>query len=180
MTHPGGGRRPPFRRPGRKPGRDSRLVLSDRAAEPVGPYPHARVEGEWIFVSGVGPRQRGKKEIPGTTLDAEGRVVDHDVAVQTRATIANVRMILEDAGAGLADVVDVTVYLTDMARDFATFNKVYDEHFGPIRPTRTTLGITALPTPIAVELKVVARTPAGARNGPPRRPGPPGRPRDRP
>jgi len=123
-------------------------VVSGRAPEPVGPYPHARRAGPLLFLSGVGPRRRGATEIPG--------VDPCDFAVQCRATLENVRTILEDAGARLDQVVDVTVFLTRMADDFATMNRVYAEYFGPAGPARTTVEVTRLPTPIAVEMKVVA------------------------
>lgn len=132
-------------------------VHSKRAPEPVGPYPHARREGEFIFVSGIGPRKPGTKEIPGVTVDAEGNVIDHDVEIQTRSVIENIKVILEDAGSGLHDIVDVQVFLTHMKRDFQKFNKVYGEHFSKNGPTRTTVEVGSLPTPIAVELKVIAR-----------------------
>ena len=136
------------------PGRDA--FVSSRAPEPVGAFPHARRVGGLLFLSGIGPRRRGTREIPGVTLDDAGRVVDHDIAAQTLAVFENVRTVLEDAGARWEDIVDVTVFLTDMARDFDTFNRLYAEHFRDNRPTRTTVEVGALPTPIAVELKVVA------------------------
>lgn len=136
---------------------DSRKIYANAAAEPVGPYPHARREGEWLFLSGIGPREPGKKEIPGVTLDASGKVVAHDIEVQTRSVIRNIQAVLAAANASLDDVVDVQVFLTDMKRDFPTFNKVYGEYFGKIGPTRTTIEVTSLPTPIAVELKVIAK-----------------------
>lgn len=137
--------------------RDGERVDSQAAPGPVGPYPHARREGEWLFLSGVGPRARGTDVIPGVTRGADGAVVDHDIVVQTRACIENLRAVLEASGSRLEDVVDVVCFLTDMDRDFAGFNQVDGEYFGEIRPTRTTLGVTALPTPIAVELECVAR-----------------------
>jgi 2-aminomuconate deaminase len=134
--------------------------VSTRAPEPVGPYPHARRVGDLIFVSGMGPRKPGGgKDIPGVRLDAEGRVAGHDIAVQTRAVIENIRMVLEEMGAGLEDVVDVSVFLTDMKGDFNRFNQVYGEYFASIGPTRTTVEVLSLPTPIAVELKVIAHKP---------------------
>lgn len=133
-----------------------RDVVSSRAPEPVGAFPHAKRVGPFLFLSGIGPRERGSKDIPGVTLDAGGRVVAHDVAAQTLAVFRNVRLVLEDAGARWEDIVDVTVFLTDMKRDFPVFNRLYAEHFGTIRPTRTTVEVGALPTPIAVELKVIA------------------------
>jgi len=134
-------------------------TTSSRAAEPVGPYPHAKRVGPLLFLSGVGPRRRGSNEIPGTTLDADGRVVAHDIAAQCAACFENIRAVIEDAGARWDDIVDVTTYLTDMRGDFATYNRVYAEWFagpGKPNPTRTTVEVAALPTPIAIELKVVA------------------------
>ena len=130
---------------------DPAVIRTQRAPKPVGPYPHARRVGDFLFLSGIGPRTPGTGEIPG--LRADGT---HDIEVQTRACIENVKAILEDAGSSLEKVLDVTVYLTDMQGDFAKFNQVYAEYFGRIQPTRTTVGVDALPTPISVELKVVA------------------------
>jgi 2-aminophenol/2-amino-5-chlorophenol 1,6-dioxygenase subunit alpha len=132
------------------------VIRSTRAPEPVGPYPHARRVGDMLFLSGIGPRTPGTGEIPGLIRDGAGSVIGHDIEVQTRACIENVKAILEDAGSSLEKVVDVAVYLTDMERDFARFNQVYGEYFGKIQPTRTTVGVDSLPTPIAVELKVIA------------------------
>jgi 2-aminomuconate deaminase len=132
-------------------------VRTDKAPRPVGAYPHARRVGDLLFVSGMGPRQPGTDVIPGGPIrDAEGRPAAYDVAAQTAAVIANVRAVLEAAGSRLEDVVDVTVFLVDMQRDFASFNAVYAEHFAAIGPTRTTVEVGALPTPIAVELKCIA------------------------
>jgi 2-aminomuconate deaminase len=133
-----------------------RDIVSSRAPEPVGAFPHAKRVGDFLFLSGIGPRKRGSKEIPGVTLGANGEIVAYDVATQTLAVFENVRLVLEDAGATWDDIVDVTVFLTDMKKDFPTFNKLYAEHFATNRPTRTTVQVGALPTPIAVELKVVA------------------------
>lgn len=137
---------------------NSNTVHSKRAPEPVGPYPHARRVGDFVFVSGMGPRRPGTKEIPGVTVDAEGRVVAHDIEVQTRSVIENVRMVLEDMGLGLEHIVDVSVFLTHMREDFQKFNRIYGEYFTKIAPTRTTVEVVSLPTPIAVELKVIAYT----------------------
>jgi 2-aminomuconate deaminase len=131
-------------------------ITSKRAPDPVGPYPHARRVGDFIFVSGMGPRQAGTNEIPGVTMDGEGRLKSHDIEIQTRAAIKNVQAVLEDMGASLEDVVDVSAYLTNLKADFRHFNEVYGEYFSKIAPTRTTVEVTALPTPIAVELKVIA------------------------
>jgi 2-aminomuconate deaminase len=130
--------------------------LSERAPEPVGPYPHARRAGNLLFVSGIGPRQRGTTHIPGVELDAEGNVVGVDIEAQCRSCFANLKAVLEDAGSAWENMVDVTVFLVDMKRDFAILNRVYAEHFGSVRPARTTVEVGALPTPIAVELKVIA------------------------
>jgi 2-aminomuconate deaminase len=129
---------------------------SERAPAPVGRYPHARRAGSLLFLSGVGPRRPGTNEIPGVTLDADGRVVAYDIAAQARATFDNVRMILEDAGSGWDRLVDVTVFLTDMAADFADYNRVWAEYFAVDPPARTTVEVGALPTPIAIELKCIA------------------------
>ena len=132
---------------------------SERAPEPVGAYPHARRAGDLLFLSGVGPRVRGSSEIPGVTLDADGSIVEVDIEAQCRSCFDNVRAVLEDAGAEWADLVDVLVFLTDMDRDFATYNRIYAEYFagdGNPNPTRTTIEINCLPTPIAVEVKAVA------------------------
>ncbi|HYH06521.1 MAG TPA: Rid family detoxifying hydrolase [Thermoanaerobaculia bacterium] len=134
------------------------VIRTDRAPKPVGPYPHARRVGDFLFLSGIGPRTPGTGEIPGILRDGAGSVIGHDIEVQTRAAIENVKAILEDAGSSLEKVVDVTVYLTDMQGDFERFNQVYGEYFGKVQPTRTTVGVDSLPTPISVELKVVAST----------------------
>ena len=134
-------------------------IFAKQAAEPVGPYPHARREGSFLFLSGIGPREPGKKSIPGVEVDESGKVIGHDIEVQTRSVVRNLEAVLESAGAKLGDIVDVQVFLTDMKRDFATFNKVYGEYFAAIGPTRTTIEVGSLPTPIAVEFKVIARAP---------------------
>lgn len=137
----------------------SESVNSFRAPEPVGAYPHAKRVGNLLFLSGIGPRKRGSKEIPGVTLDGAGNVVAHDIEAQCRSVFENVRLVLEDAGAKWEDIVDVTVFLTNMKQDFPVFNKLYAEYFagpGKPNPTRTTVEVTALPTPIAIELKIVA------------------------
>lgn len=134
-------------------------VVSAGAPEPVGPYPHARRVGDFIFVSGMGPRQAGQTQIPGVTQNQAGDVVHHDIEIQTRATIENISKVLNSAGSSLERVVDVTVFLTHMKQDFQRFNRVYGEYFAKVGPTRTTVEVLSLPTPIAVELKVVAYHP---------------------
>src|SRR5213595_1864872 len=132
---------------------------SRRAPEPVGAFPHGKRVGNLLFLSGIGPRTRGSKEIPGVTLDAVGNVLSYDTEKQCRAVFENVRLVLEDAGARWSDIIDVTVFLTEMKKDFPIYNKLYAEHFAGEcnpNPTRTTIEVTALPTPIAIELKVIA------------------------
>lgn len=133
-------------------------IHASGAPRPVGHYPHARRVGGLLFLSGIGPRDPIGNGIPGNVHDAEGRLIAYDIEAQTRAVFANVRTVLEASGARWEDLVDVTVYLTDMARDFATCNAIWAEHFPDpaSAPCRTTLGITALPTPIAIELKCIA------------------------
>src|SRR5687767_7482114 len=131
-------------------------IFAPDAAEPVGPYPHARRVGNLLFLSGIGPRKRGSKEIPGVTLDAAGNVQSYDIEVQLRSAFANIKAILEAAGSRWENLVDITVYLTNMKRDFATYNRVYAEYFAATRPSRTTVEVTALPTQIAIELKCIA------------------------
>lgn len=131
-------------------------INSSRAPEPVGLYPHARRVGNLLFLSGVGPRSRGSKEIPGVTLDANGKIVAYDIEQQCRSVFQNVRWIVEDAGSSWENIVDVTVFLTNMNDDFAVYNRLYAEYFNENKPCRTTVEVNALPTPIAIELKVVA------------------------
>lgn len=134
-------------------------IRTASAPAPVGAYPHARRVGDLLFLSGVGPRTPGTDAVPGNIVDERGRVVGHDIGAQCRQVLANVRAVLEASGASWKDLVDVTVFLTDIERDFAEYNRVYAEHFPDpaTAPCRTTLGISALPTPIAIELKCIAR-----------------------
>ena len=134
----------------------SESVISHRAPEPVGAYPHAKRVGNLLFLSGIGPRKRGTKVIPGVTQNDNGIVVSYDFAEQCHSVFDNVRTVLEDAGARWEDIVDVTVFLTNIKADFPVFNRLYAEYFTSNQPTRTTVGVTALPTPIAIELKVIA------------------------
>ena len=133
-------------------------IHASSAPKPVGSYPHARRVGDLLFLSGIGPRDAATDAILGNVHDAEGRLISYDIDSQTRAVFANVRAVLQASGARWEDLVDVTVYLTDMAHDFRVYNQVWAEHFPDptTAPCRTTLGITALPTPIAIELKCVA------------------------
>ena len=135
---------------------NDKAVHSSKAPEPVGLYPHARRVGGLLFLSGVGPRKRGSKDIPGVTLDAAGKVASYDIEAQCRSVFENVRTILEDAGSGWDKLVDVTVFLTNMQQDFPIYNRIYAEYFKDNQPCRTTVEVTALPTPIAIELKCIA------------------------
>jgi len=134
----------------------SDIVNADSAPKAVGAYPHARRAGNLLFLSGVGPRRPEDNSIPGNVLDATGKLITYDIEAQCRQVFANVRAVLDASGARWQDLIDVTVFLTDMQRDFATYNRVYAEYFTDAQPCRTTLGITALPTPIAIELKCIA------------------------
>ena len=140
----------------------SDVVRTDTAPAPVGAYPHARRVGDLLFLSGVGPRQPSTNAIPGNVHDADGRLVSYDIEQQCRQVFANVRAVLEASGARWEHLVDVTVFLTDMARDFPVYNRLYAEYFKGVDACRTTLGITALPTPIAIELKCIAALPRAA------------------
>lgn len=129
---------------------------SPRAPQPVGLYPHAVRTGGLLFLSGVGPRERGSNKIPGVELNGAGEIVSYDIETQCRSVFQNVRYILEDAGSSWNNIVDVTVFLTNMKADFATYNRIYAEYFADNQPCRTTVEISSLPTPIAIELKVIA------------------------
>ena len=130
--------------------------MSDKAPKPVGAYPHARKEGNLLFLSGVGPRNKNSNEIPGVDLDKDGNVISHDIEIQCHAVFNNIRIILEESGSKWDNLVDVTVFLTDMERDFDTYNRIYADYFKSNQPCRTTVGVTSLPTPIAIELKCIA------------------------
>lgn len=129
---------------------------SSKAPEPVGLYPHARRVGNLLFLSGVGPRERGTTKIPGVELDDAGEIMSYDIETQCRSVFQNVRYIVEDAGSSWDRIVDVTVFLTNMKADFKTYNRIYAEYFADNQPCRTTVEISSLPTPIAIELKVIA------------------------
>ena len=131
-------------------------VNSSKAPEPVGAYPHARKAGNLLFLSGVGPRERGLKKIPGVELDEKGNIISYDIEAQCHSVFRNIRYILEDAGSSWDKIVDVTVFLTNMKDDFAAYNRLYAEYFKKAQPCRTTVEINRLPTPIAIELKVIA------------------------
>ena len=132
------------------------IINSLTAPEPVGLYPHARRVGNLLFLSGVGPRERGTKKIPGVELNEAGEVVSYDIEAQCHSVFANVRCIVEDAGSSWEQIVDVTVFLTNMKADFEEYNRIYSQYFAENQPCRTTVEISRLPTPIAIELKVIA------------------------
>ena len=129
---------------------------SDKAPEPVGLYPHARQIGNLLFLSGIGPRTKGSKQIPGVELDENGNIVSYDIEVQTRSVFENVKTVLEASGAKWENLVDVTVFLTNMKDDFKKYNAIWAEYFEAGAPCRTTVEINSLPTPIAIELKCIA------------------------
>jgi 2-aminomuconate deaminase len=131
-------------------------INSSKAPEPVGAYPHARRVGNLLFLSGVGPRERGTKKIPGVELDEQGNIVSYDIETQCHSVFQNIKYLLEDAGSSWDNIVDVQVFLTNMKDDFKTYNRVYAEWFKDNQPCRTTIEINCLPTPIAIELKVIA------------------------
>jgi 2-aminomuconate deaminase len=137
----------------------SGVIRTDAAPAPVGAYPHARRVGNLLFLSGVGPRQPGSNTIPGNVHGTGEQLISYDIEAQCRQAFGNVRAVLEASGAAWTDLVDVTVFLTDMHRDFAAYNRLYAEYFSGVDACRTTLGISALPTPIAIELKCIAALP---------------------
>ncbi len=132
------------------------IIESHKAPEPVGLYPHARKVGNLLFLSGIGPRERGKKEIPGVELDDQRNILSYDIETQCHSVFKNVRTVLEDAGSNWENLVDVTIFLTNMKEDFEIYNRIYAEYFKENQPCRTTVEIISLPTPIAIELKCIA------------------------
>jgi 2-aminomuconate deaminase len=134
----------------------SEKIKTEKAPAPVGLYPHARKVGNLLFLSGVGPRKPGTKVIPGVMVDGQGNAVGHDIETQCHSVFENVKIILEEAGSSWDNLVDVTVFLTDMQRDFDTYNWIYADYFKDNQPCRTTVEISSLPTPIAIELKCIA------------------------
>jgi 2-aminomuconate deaminase len=131
-------------------------ISSSKAPDPVGLYPHARRVGDFLFLSGVGPRKKGSTKIPGVELDDQGKILSYDIEEQAKSVFDNIRFILEDAGASWENLVDVTVFLTNMKDDFKKYNEIYAHYFAQNRPCRTTVEILSLPTPIAIELKCTA------------------------
>ena len=131
-------------------------IESEKAPKPVGAYPHARKVGNLLFLSGVGPRKPNSNKIPGVVTDKVGKIISHDIEAQCHSVFENVRIILEEAGSNWNNLVDVTVFLTDMSKDFETYNRIYAEYFKDNQPCRTTVEVSSLPTPIAIELKCIA------------------------
>ncbi len=134
----------------------SEKIETTQAPKPVGLYPHARRAGNLLFLSGIGPREAGTDDIPGLHRSASGNFLEFDFEAQVHSVFRNVRTVLEASGAKWEDLVDVTIYLTNMQRDFHTFNRIYAEYFKDNQPCRTTVGVDSLPTPIAIELKCMA------------------------
>ncbi len=135
---------------------DKNQVNSSKAPDPVGLYPHARRVGSLLFLSGVGPREKGSKTIPGVEMGADGKIISYDIEIQCRNVFKNVRYILEDAGSSWEKIIDVTVFLTNMRADFQKYNRIWAEYFKENPPCRTTIEVNCLPTPIAIEMKVIA------------------------
>lgn len=131
-------------------------INSNRAPQAVGLYPHARKVGNLLFLSGVGPREVNQQNIPGVTLNKDGEIINYDIEKQCHSVFRNVRYILEDSGSSWDNIIDVQVFLTNMKDDFKTYNKIYAEYFKDNQPCRTTIEIKSLPTPIAIELKIIA------------------------
>ena len=134
----------------------SEIIKTDNAAKPLGAYPHARRVGNLLFLSGIGPRNPKDNSIPGLELDAAGNILKYDIEAECHSVFSNVKAVLEASGSSWEKIVDVTVFLTDMKKDFQVYNKIYGEYFKNVQACRTTVEVKSLPTPIAIELKVIA------------------------
>ena len=134
----------------------SGIIHTEKASTPLGAYPHARRVGNLVFLSGIGPRNPDDNSIPGLELDANGNMVKYDIDAETHAVFANVKAVLEASGTSWDKIIDVTVFLTNMKKDFPVYNKIYGEYFKDVQACRTTVEVKSLPTPIAIELKVIA------------------------
>lgn len=134
----------------------SGIIHTDKASTPLGAYPHARRVGNLLFLSGIGPRNPEDNSIPGLELDAKGNIVKYDIEAETHAVFANVKAVLEASGTSWDKMIDVTVFLTNMKKDFPVYNRIYGEYFKDVQACRTTVEVKSLPTPIAIELKVIA------------------------
>ncbi|GJM30638.1 MAG: RidA family protein [Cyclobacteriaceae bacterium] len=140
----------------KKPDKVTGKYQADKAPRPMGAYPHARRVGDFLYLSGIGPRAPQTDEVPGNILNDQGQVIAHDIEAQCHAVFENVKTVLESAGLRLDQLIDITVFLTDIAGDFERYNKVYAQYFGDIAPCRTTVGVSGLPSSIAIELKCIA------------------------
>ena len=134
----------------------SEIIKTSNAAKPLGAYPHARKVGNLLFLSGIGSRNASDNLIPGLKQDADGNIISYDIEAECHSVFANVKAVLEASGSSWEKIVDVTVFLTNMKNDFAIYNKVYGEYFKEVEACRTTVEVKSLPTPIAIELKVIA------------------------
>jgi len=134
----------------------SEIIKTGNAAKPLGAYPHARKVGNLLFLSGIGPRQASDNIIPGLELDAAGNIIKYDIEAECHAVFANVKAVLEASGSSWDKMIDVTVFLTNMKTDFPVYNKIYGEYFAGVDACRTTVEVKSLPTPICIELKVIA------------------------
>ena len=134
----------------------SSIINTNKASAPLGAYPHARKVGDLLFLSGIGPRDPKDNSIPGLELDAAGNIINYDIEAECRSVFANVKAVLEASGSSWEKIVDVTVFLTNMKKDFSVYNRIYGEYFTSVQACRTTVEVKSLPTPIAIELKVIA------------------------
>lgn len=132
------------------------IINTKNASTPLGAYPHARKAGNLLFLSGIGPRSPKDNSIPGLELDAGGNIVNYDIEAECHSVFANVKGVLEASGSSWDKIIDVTVFLTNMKKDFPVYNKIYAEYFASVQACRTTVEVKSLPTPIAIELKVIA------------------------
>lgn len=132
------------------------IIHTDKASAPLGAYPHARKAGNLLFLSGIGPRNHKDNSIPGLELDAEGNILKYDIEAECHSVFANVKAVLEASGSSWSKIIDVTVFLTNMKKDFPVYNKIYADYFTAVQACRTTVEVKSLPTPIAIELKVIA------------------------
>ena len=132
------------------------IIKTDNAAKPLGAYPHARRVGNLLFLSGIGSRNAVDNSIPGLELDSDGNIIQYDIEAECHQVFANVKAVLEASGSSWENIVDVTVFLTNMKKDFPAYNKIYGDYFKEVLACRTTVEVKSLPTPIAIELKVIA------------------------
>ncbi|MCY7310866.1 MAG: RidA family protein [Chitinophagaceae bacterium] len=132
------------------------IINTNKASTPLGAYPHARKAGNLLFLSGIGPRNPKDNSIPGLELDAEGNIVKYDIEAECHSVFANIKAVLEASGSSWDKIIDVTVFLTNMKKDFPIYNKIYADYFTSVQACRTTVEVKSLPTPIAIELKVIA------------------------